>query len=891
MLSTFFRPKWQHKDPAIRLQAVSAMTVNKDNANLITLALNDANTAVRHAAIAKLESLNHLKDVFNRTSHNSDKHFAQQCWCAVLSNADLTPAANAENVVLDCQDSEWLSAIACFSENESLRNLALTGLRDEQTIFNLLAHNHTRLWPALIEQLQTEAALKHAAQLVKGRDKKTTQLIRQRLEQLQEKAQVEQASLQHSQTIVQKLQHLIDNDHIPLFEGQLLNLQKQVDALTTEAPLYREIQTKLVSAQQKLTATQARELLQNQQADATAKAKALLNQLAGTLTVDSSFEAQFAELTQLDSTLKTAECIQLLKEIEQLHQASLQLAPILAAHEPLSTEQINKLTPDQAEKRLTGLQQAKALCQQHKALQKRYFSGLEQQEKLLKQSLSQQQQKHVDQRDAIEQLIDAADTAIAESDFAEVRRLYKKVKPMIANQGNAQRKHYQAALLRMQAATQALEDWKAFAADPKREALCEAMEKLIASDMHAPEKANEIKSFNEQWKALGYCQDQAIWQRFRDLSDKAYQPCKAYFDEQRQKKAFNAEQRRIICEQLEQFVSQLNWQQCDYRSIDKLYRQIDLEWQKYSLLEHKEFKALQERYNRSMQLIKDKLQQEKQTNLAKLEQIVSSAKALADENDANAALAQYQSLHEQWKQVGLTFHKPQQTLWQALREAGDAIYQKRNQQRVDAEETLQANLQQAQSLIEQIQNVEDATQLEALKESFNQIQSLPKNAVKRIRSEYQNALQQFQIKQSAQQQRAVYSQLVDVRSWAEQCALEEKQQGKASTAPSKTLPNAWQKVLEARLGEYNAELIDAQKLCIELEMLLEKNSPDQDSALRMQLQMAQLSQHFNQAGRHEFSERFIDLYLRWSAIAGGKLAGFDQLAARFNLLANSVIDA
>lgn len=891
MLSTFFRPKWQHKDPAIRLQAVAGLTAAKDSATLVNLALNDDNAQVRQTAIAKLESLNQLKEVFNQSRHNSDKNFAQQCWCAVLNNPDLTPAANAENTVLDCNDAEWLAAIACHSENASLRELALTGLRDETVIFRLLTDSRlSRLWPALIDQLTTEAQLKQAAQLVKGRDKKTAQIVRQRLEAIAQQAENEKAQLAHSENIINKLQHLISSEHTPLFEGLLLNLQNQVQALRCDAPLYQDIQTHLQQAQQKLLEQQQREALANQQQLLIKEAKAILNKLSATLVWDEASQHALESFKNSDNRLKTAELNQLVQEIQSLADKVEGLKPLLAKLESLNSDNASKLHRDQQQQLLKTLDSAKNLCQGHKALQNRYAQQLAQQEKWLKQAQVQQQQKHVDQRHEIDALIDAADTAISESDFNEVRRLYHKVKPLIAAQSADARKMYQAALQRMQATTAALEDWKAFAADPKREALCVEMEKLISLDIHAADKAQRIKELSEQWKALGFCQDQAIWQRFRELSDQAYAPCKRYFDEQKQKKAFNAEQRQTICEQLEQFVNHINWQHCEYRSIDKLYRQIDAEWQKYSLLENKDFKALQQRYSQSMQLIKEKLQQEKQRNLATLEQLVSQAKALINDDDVNQALTQYNALHEQWKATGLTFHKPQQSLWQELREAGDALYQKRNQQRVQAEETLQANLQQAQALINEIATCQQLAELENLSARFNAIDGLPRNAVKRVRQDFQQAVQKFHEKQALQNQRAFYTQLATVRSWANN-AFAAEQQGNTASAVNSEWPAAWQKVLSSRLNAEQADLLVARKLCIELEMLTENASPSDDSALRMELQMAQLAQHFNQGSNNQFTERFTNLYLRWSALAGGKIAGFAALAERFNRIADPIIEA
>ena len=51
MLGSLFKPKWQHKDAKIRLQALT--TLAPDSSELMNLAENDPDDSVRRAAFAR----------------------------------------------------------------------------------------------------------------------------------------------------------------------------------------------------------------------------------------------------------------------------------------------------------------------------------------------------------------------------------------------------------------------------------------------------------------------------------------------------------------------------------------------------------------------------------------------------------------------------------------------------------------------------------------------------------------------------------------------------------------------------------------------------------------------------------------------------------------------
>src|SRR5699024_10317369 len=106
---------------------------------------------------------------------------------------------------------------------------------------------------------------------------------------------------------------------------------------------------------------------------------------------------------------------------------------------------------------------------------------------------------------------------------------------------------------------QELQDWHNFAAEPKKEDLCQGMEALIAEALSPPEKANAIQALHQEWRELMSSDqeaDQALWDRFKEASDKAYEPCQEHFKELDAQRAEKLKERQALCEQLEALLAQ-----------------------------------------------------------------------------------------------------------------------------------------------------------------------------------------------------------------------------------------------------------------------------------------------------------------------------------------------
>ena len=100
-----------------------------------------------------------------------------------------------------------------------------------------------------------------------------------------------------------------------------------------------------------------------------------------------------------------------------------------------------------------------------------------------------------------------------------------------------------------------LRGWRRWGTDHAREDLCERAEVLPGSELDPVVLAGKIRDLRAAWRKLDKAEGaspEALWERFNAACNKAYEPCQAHFDEERQRREQNLVARNEMCELLEQ---------------------------------------------------------------------------------------------------------------------------------------------------------------------------------------------------------------------------------------------------------------------------------------------------------------------------------------------------
>ena len=150
-----------------------------------------------------------------------------------------------------------------------------------------------------------------------------------------------------------------------------------------------------------------------------------------------------------------------------------------------------------------------------------------------------------------------------------------------------------------------------------REQLCIQMENLAnLTDHHPEEIARLIRETQIKWKQLGsQGHSQELWERFNQASQIAYTPCQVHFNNQAQEREQNFHEKQALCEKLETFVQETQWEQpIDWKKIYHQVREIEQTWRSIGTTDRKVKKTIQRRFQSAMQIIQLHLDAEQQRN-------------------------------------------------------------------------------------------------------------------------------------------------------------------------------------------------------------------------------------------------------------------------------------
>lgn len=490
------------------------------------------------------------------------------------------------------------------------------------------------------------------------------------------------------------------------------------------------------------------------------------------------------------------------------------------------------------------------------------------------------------------------------ADFQQTR---KSIATLVeeGNIGAAQSqwKHMQAVLRRINQPEQAtleaelpplaeafdklVEEQRSHATDA-RNALIEQMTELKDADLPLAQKASRIRNVQEAWKALGQiAEDDPQLQQFRDISQQAFEPCKAFFKERKEKQASNLIARNQLCEQLEAYVESRRDQEADLVEVNKLERQAREDWKKYAPVAQKKIKPLQQRFNEALGALREHRKSALSRHNTAKRELIEKAQELVKQEDLQSAIREAKQLQQQWKDLGPGSYKDDKTLWADFRAACDALFARRDSSegakgKKDGKAPAKKNPEISRQLtqLEALLSLDDA----AFVESRDEFQQLNKSLKALLQAEFGNARSPVKDKfrkleqlYRARQKASPDKKTLQLQEFAkEQSAwLAEQEQTlinkKALTLDTDEVAarrsqyqdlsdNHVSQLLLDRLAQLEAHQSSADKLraiqdsnaqtareiCVDAEIMLGKETPASDKSIRMQQQLKQLQKGLGQ---------------------------------------------
>jgi DNA repair protein SbcC/Rad50 len=407
---------------------------------------------------------------------------------------------------------------------------------------------------------------------------------------------------------------------------------------------------------------------------------------------------------------------------------------------------------------------------------------------------------------------------------------------------------------------------------PKQQELCEQMAKLIGVSMPIKELSAAIKNLQHKWQQIsrGSLSSDAIWLKFKELSAKAYAPCKEHTHKIKEAKANSLSICIDLCNKLEKLYYETDWQKVNYKDINKIYYAAITEWRLCKKLNYKKVSALQDRFDIILAKIDTELDKYYLKNAQYKKQLIQSAKDLIEKKPSNV-LTLIKELQKRWRLTSPARRDEERELWQEFRQVLQPFFDENNasnnakQQQYKDERKKVANVFSKMELMKQ--NIAENTTLELqtlLKEVQPILVSLSEkdfkfwdNKIAYLSKDINKLVENFKCTQELTYKELfikLFASLVEI----EKLLLENSYTGaqnslslidtsglkdKKLASLLQTRVCVIQKVIEAtKNNTVDSSNIDvARLLCVRIELMLGIDTPDIDKNLRMEYQIKNMA--------------------------------------------------
>jgi Domain of Unknown Function (DUF349) len=239
-----------------------------------------------------------------------------------------------------------------------------------------------------------------------------------------------------------------------------------------------------------------------------------------------------------------------------------------------------------------------------------------------------------------------------------------------------------------------LESWLKWSDGQARDGIMARAEALKGSPLPPDELAREIRTIQEEWKALDKKNGGAPkpkWDKFNAVCKEAYAPAKAHFDALRKQRNENASGREKIIQDLHALADEAAAPPAEGASHDW----IDIEKRKSALFDHWKkgggvanaaWKTLDEKFDVALKKLDNALDAAREPEIARRKRLIAEAQELANATPSREITDRAITVQRRWaaeRPQGLPHlrRKDEQKLWDEFKKHTDAVFKARDTQR------------------------------------------------------------------------------------------------------------------------------------------------------------------------------------------------------------------
>ena len=230
----------------------------------------------------------------------------------------------------------------------------------------------------------------------------------------------------------------------------------------------------------------------------------------------------------------------------------------------------------------------------------------------------------------------------------------------------------------MSAQSRYFNDISSFATNPKRNEIIQEIEALIAKPHENPKKqANEIHGLQTKWQLLDQSSKPAgreQWMTFKNLTDKAWEPCAQYYEELKILKISNAKEREKIIQTLIQYTNDYSNKWPSLIDMSKFLSKTFQTWQSFAPVLDEDFSKLKTAYQNARKPINNAIKEQENKNYKIKDSLIEKVKLINDE-DTQTCIQKFKKIKREYQDTGPAGKKNESTLWKKLNEAADRFFE------------------------------------------------------------------------------------------------------------------------------------------------------------------------------------------------------------------------
>jgi len=714
LLEPFSKPRWQHRDPEVRLAAVREL---EDEATLLDVLGSEEEPRVLAAALERIHSPATLDSLLAEapTWLNSDllQQVRRQRLAPLLAGDGSLPAGANDQLLLQ---------ITSLSDDAELLDAAVRAIRDPKLRLQLAgSHPVARARLEAAKGIDDLDVLQVLMQQARHKDKAVYRHCRERIDRELAAQRADEERQEQLERLVADAVALRQAPDSPELRPRFRGLQERWEQLSRHAS---EAQRDSIDADLGVCAQRIEKM--------SAELAEVERVAAEADEARQSFAALIEELAALDpqalSDVEQGKVLEAnLNHIEERWVAAMRLATPDAEQTETCKASISRwrvalhttqrLTARQAEaQRLldaaahqdgADYRGVLKLQQQFGRLSKALpwpaelvagtpalLHSLHECQESLGMRLAALEQKAEKTRAKFEQGLETLRGELEANQYRNADRALNRMRNLLRQLPPGQQDRLQEQLKPLQAKLQEIHEWQGFAIAPKKQELVERMRALIGCGDDADTLAAKIKALQEEWKGLGPLaprQDQALWKAFRGAADDAWAPCKEAFEQRAEARKEIYRQRMALVAQLKDYEKGIAWPDReapdpelpapDWKMVRKTLTAARKAFGALGPVDHKQERKSHKALDKVCNRIYAHLEKEYGRNIEQKKALVEQAQSLSAVEDLKQAIDRAKSIQAEWKSVGLTPQNADRPLWKELRKACDAVFARLGEER------------------------------------------------------------------------------------------------------------------------------------------------------------------------------------------------------------------